>query len=77
MILGQRGNQYKTITKEQRVKIIQLIGVKKMTIKKAAEIVGVGASTARMIFKKYQKFGTIFQPKKPRKHVSETKISDE
>jgi transposase len=42
-----------------------------MTIKRAAEIVGVGPSTARMIFKKYQRSGTIFEPKTSKKQQSE------
>ena len=36
---------------------------KKYTIKKAAEIIGVGASTARMILKRYERTGNIFESK--------------
>lgn len=60
MRLGDKGNKYQKITKEQRLKIIELITEQKLTIKGAALAVGLGASTARMILRKYQRTGTIF-----------------
>lgn len=51
--MGDRGNKYQKITIEQRSRIIHLIIDEKMTIKAAADLVGLGASTARMILRKY------------------------
>ena len=45
--------QYKKISREERYELLSLIVEKKHTIKRAAEIIGIGASTARMILKKY------------------------
>lgn len=53
MKLGDRGNKYQKITKEQRFQIIELIMTQKFTIKAAAQAVGLGASTARMIMRKF------------------------
>lgn len=53
MKLGDKGNTYHKITKEQRIAIIELVIQQKMTIKSAALTVGLGASTARMILRKY------------------------
>lgn len=53
MKLGDRGNKYKKISKEDRMKVIQLVVVEKMTIRGAADALGLGASTARMILKKF------------------------
>lgn len=50
---GDKGNTYNKITKEQRLAIIQFVIGQKKTIKSAAEIVGLGASTARMILRKF------------------------
>lgn len=46
---------------------------KKLTIKKAAEIIGIGASTARMILKKYEITGDVFESKADRRtrHIIE------
>lgn len=60
------------ITKEQRLQILELVLNHKKTIKKAAEIVGVGSSTARMILRRYESNGTVFEPKtnKPRSELN-------
>ena len=47
------GKQYKKITRQQRIELLSLIVEKKNTIKRAADLIGIGASTARMILKKY------------------------
>lgn len=58
---------YKKITREQRLDLLSLILTDKHTIKHAAEIVGIGPSTARMILKKYEITGDVFESKADRK----------
>lgn len=74
MRFGERGNKYKLITQEQRVQVVDLILRQKMTIKKAAQIVGIGSSTARMILKKYEHEGKFFKPRRSKKQLEETEL---
>lgn len=53
MRAGDRVNKYKKITKEQRLQAIELVLDRKMNIKAAADILGLGVSTVRMIVRKY------------------------
>lgn len=53
MKLGDRGNKYKKISKEERLRVINLVMNEKMTIRGAADALGIGASTARMIVKRF------------------------
>lgn len=48
-----------------------------MTIKAAADEAGLGASTARMILRKYQKTGTFFEPKIVKKSTEKSEKNDE
>lgn len=59
--------QYKKISREKRYELLSLIVEKKHTIKRAAEIIGIGASTARMILKKYEITGEVFESKADRR----------
>lgn len=53
MKMGDRGNKYKKISKEERLRVINLVMNEKMTIRGAADALGIGASTARMIVKRF------------------------
>ena len=51
---GDKGHRYMIITKEQRLKVLELILKNKLTIKNAAQVVGIRASSARMILRRYE-----------------------
>lgn len=50
---GDKGHRYMIITKEQRLKVLELILKNKLTIKNAAQVVGIRPSSARMILRRY------------------------
>jgi len=58
---------YKKISREHRFELLSLILEKKYTIKGAAEILGIGASTARMILKKFEATKEVFESKSDRR----------
>lgn len=57
------GMKYKRITKETRIRLLEMTKDKKMTVKKASEEVGLSPSTARSIICKFHEEGEIFVPK--------------
>lgn len=66
----QRVEKYAHIDYEKRLKIIEYIGSRGYSIQKTASILGINASTARMIMKKFREDGQIFKRK------DECKIDD-
>lgn len=54
MTKNGRVEKYAYIDYQKRLKIIELIDGKGYTIQKTAHILGIKASTARMIMKKYR-----------------------
>jgi len=69
MIKNQRVEKYAFIDYEKRLKIIDFIEKKGFTIQKTANILGINASTARMILKKFKQNGQIFKRKDEKKSV--------
>ena len=58
---GEKG--YKKISREVRLKLIDLVCNEKLTIKDSAKIMGLSASTSRVIVRKYQDEGVVFETK--------------
>lgn len=69
MIKHQRVEKYAFIDYEKRLKIIDFIERKGFTIQKTANILGINASTARMILKKFKQNGQIFKRKDEQKDI--------
>ncbi len=59
----ERVAKYAHISYKKRVKIIDMIINQGNSIKKAAKLLKIKASTARMILKKYKEEGKIFKRK--------------
>lgn len=55
-----RVSKYAYISFEKRLKIVEMVCEKGYTIQKTANTLGINASTARMILKKYKDDGKIF-----------------
>lgn len=62
-----RVTKYAHINYEKRLKIVELVIQKGYTIQKTANILGINASTARMILKKWKDDGKIFERKDEQK----------
>jgi transposase-like protein len=63
----QRISTYAYINYEKRLKIVEMVCEKGYTIQKTANLLGINASTARMILKKYKDDGKIFERKEEQK----------
>lgn len=68
-IMGKnlRVTKYAYISYEKRLRIVEMICEKGFTIQKTANLLGINASTARMILKKYKDDGKIFERKDEQK----------
>ena len=52
--------KYAKITLETRERLIDMVHSQGYTFKKAADILGINQSTARMIVRKYEREGSLF-----------------
>ena len=55
--------KYAKINFEMRKKLIELVHSEGCSFKKAADILGINQSTARMIVRKYERQGALFEKK--------------
>ena len=60
---AKKGMKYKRISKEDRQRLVEMVKDEKITIKMAAQEVGVSPSTARSIIFKFHQEGRFFEPK--------------
>ena len=61
-----KGRKYNKISFEDRKKLIDLVQNQNETCSRAAKILNISLSTAKMIVKKYQTKGEIFEKKEDR-----------
>lgn len=59
----QTGKQYKKISYELRIKLIDMVCEQNIPCAAAAQNLGLSASTAKMIIKKFKEDGKIFEKK--------------
>lgn len=57
---NSRVTKYAHISYEKRLRIVEMVCERGYTIQKTANLLGINASTARMILKKYKDDGKIF-----------------
>jgi hypothetical protein len=74
----KQGSKYSRIPYEARLKIVNYVDNFGLTIKRTSEILGLKASTTRMILKRYRDDGIIFERKEERhQRISDTNSKTE